>query len=449
MKKGETMIPETILNAVYVTVPYLQVREEGDRINIVNEVLGTSFTGPNRLAAILDFFKKPGTLKELSQAVELEFSEIKTFLENAFIINIDLLFYPVRPSIGEECTISDLIKKEKSGDIVVFGTPFDSASGGQGGARSGPREIRMSFEKYNWPGSGSGINDPFQFDSQPKNRNGKNRARPDNNGSTNQQRILLDYDMQRHYIGGFPKVVDLGNLRNIPGESVRTYGKRIHMITSLIMEIGMLPVLLGGDHSITYFVLQHMLDRHKDLGIIHFDAHPDLWPVYTPQFKYVTHGNPLLIATESKSMKHLLQVGLRITEWLDPANLRNDQRVQYVSARQVQHMTPAKVFEKLPRDIPYYLSFDIDCMSPYFAPETGTPIIGGLNYYQALDLVDFVSRDFQLVGADFVEAAGNRIGNLNHAADVAAHCVFRVFLGRVEFKPLESYVREHPFGKPG
>jgi arginase family enzyme len=106
-------------------------------------------------------------------------------------------------------------------------------------------------------------------------------------------------------------------------------------------------------------------------------------------------------------------------------------------------MSPDKVFEKLPRGIPYYLSFDIDGVSPSFAPETGTPIIGGLTYYQAVELVDYVARNFQLAGVDFVEVGGKSGSRLNQAAGVAARCLFEVLLGKAKFKPLESYLLAH------
>jgi arginase family enzyme len=105
-------------------------------------------------------------------------------------------------------------------------------------------------------------------------------------------------------------------------------------------------------------------------------------------------------------------------------------------------MDPAAVLKGLPRELPYYLSFDVDCMAPELAPETGTPQLGGLGYYQGLELIDALVNHLDFIGADFVEVAGKpELGN--RAASVVFNYVVRFILGKKEHTALET----HQFGE--
>ena len=84
------------------------------------------------------------------------------------------------------------------------------------------------------------------------------------------------------------------------------------------------------------------------------------------------------------------------------------------------------------------MSFDVDCLSPALAPETGTPEIGGLDYYRTLDLMDHLFRSRTIVGADFVEV-GASDGSANRAAEAVARYAASLVLSRAPFAEMDRY----------
>ena len=82
------------------------------------------------------------------------------------------------------------------------------------------------------------------------------------------------------------------------------------------------------------------------------------------------------------NMIRLHQVGLRTMEPILTSRLMSDERITFVSAEEAMAGSVREVFAGLPRDIPYYLSFDVDCLAPSVAPQTGTPEVGGISYYR-------------------------------------------------------------------
>src|SRR5262249_51073530 len=153
------------------------------------------------------------------------------------------------------------------------------------------------------------------------------------------------------------------------------------------------------DHSITWFVLEALVQAHRSIGIIHFDAHTDLGFMRT-----LNHGNVFAFVLERPEIASMLQIGLRgmerVADHVVPAP---DPRLQFISAREVRAGAGLQALANLPKDIGYYLSFDVDCMNVALAPETGTPAMGGLDFDDALEMVDYIARNLSLVGADFVE----------------------------------------------
>jgi len=209
-----------------------------------------------------------------------------------------------------------------------------------------------------------------------------------------------------------------------------------HLIERLLRR-GMIPVTIGGDHSITWYILQVVLDHFPALGIIHFDAHSDLY--FSAMGRRLSHANPFVFALDRPALQVLRQFGLRTIEYVGPqAEPVRDARLTYWSARELQHMTPSEAFAGLPTDIPYYLSFDVDCMDPQLASCTGTPIIGGLSYYQALELLDYAYQRFTFVGADFVEVGASE-KKINHAAEIVATYMARFFVAKEPHQRLETH----------
>lgn len=168
-----------------------------------------------------------------------------------------------------------------------------------------------------------------------------------------------------------------------------------------ILASGATMLSLGGDHFITYPLLRAHAERHgAPLALIHFDAHCDTWPDDEPDS--LNHGTMFYKAVREGLIdpKRSVQVGIRT--WND-----DFMGTHVLGADWVHDKGPQAVAERILEivgDHPTYLTFDIDCLDPAFAPGTGTPVPGGLSSAQALHILRRLVPA-RLVGLDVVEVA--------------------------------------------
>ena len=360
------------------------------------------------VAAVLEAFAEPTELARFQRAHPEVAEELLTLLiRSCFVVPEQELAFlehgflrPTPSPIGPPLAWSDLPEVAQEGAWVVVGAPVDMAAQGTGGARHGPREIRKVVNGSLLEGEGE----------------------------------LVDYDFMRLYSRFVPAVADLGDVEP-DGARMDHVGARLRKAVRELFEHGMRPLVLGGDHSVTHYVLAEAVEQVRAFGIIHFDAHADMGPSST-----LSHANVFGLALERPEVRSILQIGLRGIERVTPFARRVPcPKRSVVSAREANKGAAMRALEQLPRDIPYYLSFDIDCIDGAQARETGTPLYAGLSFELVLELVDHIARTFTLLGADFVEVAGAR-GADNRAATMAAALVQRVLLGDTAFEPLPSDV---------
>ncbi|WP_024304448.1 agmatinase [Pseudogulbenkiania sp. MAI-1] len=168
-----------------------------------------------------------------------------------------------------------------------------------------------------------------------------------------------------------------------------------------ILASGARMLTFGGDHYVTYpLLIAHAEKFGKPLSIIHFDAHCDTWPDDSPDS--LNHGTMFYKAVKDGLIdpKTSVQVGLRT--WNDDFMGINRLDAPWVHDNGAEAAI-ARIKE-IVGDTPTYLTFDIDCLDPAFAPGTGTPVPGGLTTAQALKIVRNLS-DVNLVGMDVVEVS--------------------------------------------
>ena len=416
------LFPESLLDTVHIKLPGCEIIERGEEVLFINRSVGTRLTGNKRQLEMVEFFAQPRRLAELEFEGKADTRALALLIKNAIIADLGLAFSDASPAIGDACPAAEFITAARECDIAVFGTPTDSATSGGSDARTGPEKIRRAF-RYPWRRP--------ETEAQIQDHAGR-KAETDFG-------LMLDIDMRRAYRTR-PRVLDLGDLVCVTGESTASYGARIEWLVEQVLERGARPMILGGDHSITHYALEAFARKHKRFGVIHFDAHHDTYPSFFPG---VTHGNFMLGAIKQSGLERVHQIGLRAPDWApNAAAMIKDRRFSYVSARELQRMRPEDVFLGLPTDIPYYFTFDIDCMAPQVAPDTGTPVPGGMSYYQALDLVDYAANTFELGGFDIVEVGGLvQTTPSSGAADVAARLLFSLLLGHVPYETLETYLR--------
>ena len=174
-----------------------------------------------------------------------------------------------------------------------------------------------------------------------------------------------------------------------PGADARG---RIEEAVGSILDSGRRPLLLGGDHSITYPILRGMRRHHPRLGILHVDAHPDLYHDF--QGDPYSHACPLARIMEEGLADRLVQVGIR--------TMTGHQREQAERfGVEVIEMSAWRDGTPLHFDMPVYLTFDLDAIEPGLAPGVSHREPGGLSVRQALGLIQ--SLDAPLAGADLVE----------------------------------------------
>ena len=186
----------------------------------------------------------------------------------------------------------------------------------------------------------------------------------------------------------------------------------LDMIENFVAEMvehNIMPLGAGGDHLVSLPVLRALAKKHGPLGMVHFDANTDTWDRYFGDCKY-THGTPFRRAIEEGLLdpKRIVQIGIRgglYSETDDDWGLEQGIRVMRMEEFTELGVAGAlKVAREVVGDQATYISFDVDCLDPVFAPGTGTPEIGGLTTVEAQQMVRGL-RGLNLIGADLVEVS--------------------------------------------
>jgi guanidinobutyrase len=249
-------------------------------------------------------------------------------------------------------------------DACFVGVPLDIGTSNRAGARFGPRAIRAE----------SCLLRPYNMAT---------RAAP--------------YDSIQ--------VADIGDV------AINTFNlqKSMDIVTEAydeILEHGCVPLTMGGDHTIVLPILRAMKKKYGALGVVHVDAHAD---VNDTMFgEKIAHGTPFRRAIEEGLIdgNRVAQIGLRGTGYTaEDFDWSRSHGIRVVQAEECWYKSVAPIMDEVRAklgDGPVYLSFDIDGLDPSFAPGTGTPEIGGLTIWQALEIIRGC-RGLDIVGCDLVE----------------------------------------------
>lgn len=187
-----------------------------------------------------------------------------------------------------------------------------------------------------------------------------------------------------------------------------------------VLQLGKIPVLLGGEHSISLGALQAVRKIHGNAGVVQFDAHADLRDSY--EGSRFSHACVMRRALELELP--LFQVGVRSLSYEEELLRRQEKIGRLDAVRIAETGIPEKI---LPEDFPesLYLTIDVDVLDPSIMPATGTPEPGGLDWYQLMKAIGSVLGGRRVVGFDVVELAP--VAGL-HAPDfTAARLIYAVF----------------------
>lgn len=253
-------------------------------------------------------------------------------------------------------------------DMAVLGVPYDLGVGYLSGTRLGPRRIREVSTHY---GRGdAGFYDPEKDDV---------------------------------YLAAPWRIVDCGDADIVTGDIEGSF-ERIEWAVRKIVERGAIPVVMGGDHSITIPVARG-LSGYADLTVVQFDAHLD-WTVGPGRQQY-SNGSPMRRMSEMKHINKMAQIGLR--------GLGSSRKSDFEAARaygsvlipakEANRMTAEELLEKIPASSKYFVTIDIDALDISVAPGTGSPSPGGISYELLNDVLEGITHKGEVVAFDFVEVA--------------------------------------------
>ena len=272
-------------------------------------------------------------------------------------------------------------------DAAVYGIPFDTGTSFRPGARFGPEAIR----------SASALLRPYS--------------------------PAWDVNVVEELA-----IVDYGDLPVAPGDTLETY-RRAEAALEPLVEAGVLPLALGGDHSITLVELRVLARRHGPLALVQLDSHADTWDEYFGQ-KYF-HGTTFLRACEEGLLDAAasVQAGMRGTVY-GPGDLDESRRLGFtvLSTEELRDLGPAGYGELVHERVgerPVFLTFDVDFLDPAVAPGTGTPEIGGFSTAGALAFLRSLAG-LRLAGADVVEVAPAYDGPGQQTALAAANVAWEL-----------------------
>lgn len=159
-----------------------------------------------------------------------------------------------------------------------------------------------------------------------------------------------------------------------------------------ILEPGARPLVLGGDHSITYPVIKAFAQKYEDLTIFHFDAHPDLYDEF--EGNRLSHACPFARIMEARLVKRLVQVGIRTMN-------RHQREQAHRFGVEVVEMRALPAYDSLKAAGPVYISFDMDVLDPAFAPGVSHRESGGMSVREVIAHLHAIRGE--IVGADIVE----------------------------------------------
>jgi agmatinase len=294
-----------------------------------------------------------------------------------------LLSYAGLPWTEEAADLADV-------DVAIVGAPMDDLVSDRPGARFGPRGIRGASLQAG-PSVETGIDPLAEL-----------------------------------------RIVDYGDAPVVPADAVLSHAA-IERTVGEVLAADVLPVVLGGDHSITEPNVRACTAVAGPVGLVHFDTHTDTGTeVYGVE---LSHGTPMYRLVESGVVDpgRYVQIGLR-GYWPGAAEFawQAERGITAFTMSDVRELGIGKVVERTLATVgpgPVFLTVDVDVLDPAFAPATGTPEPGGMTSSDLLWACRTLAAGLELVGADVVEVAPIAIGSADVTALVADRIVREILTG--------------------
>jgi agmatinase len=289
-------------------------------------------------------------------------------------------------------------------DIAVMGAPTDEGSPFMPGSRFGPRGIREHSLRF-------GTRGPGIYDPQSR-------------------RLYLEHEMAHD------RIADAGDAAVLPTNVVDTF-HNITALTRTLLDRGALPVVLGGDHAISFPVVRAF---SEPLHVVHFDAHLDYAPFI--HGLEMTNGHAFRHITRMAHVQSLTQVGirsLRNTQEMLEDSLRDGNRV--VTMEELHDVTERGIVEAIPPNTKVYVSIDVDVLDMPLVPGCVSAEPNGMSYAQLRDTLTALAEHTEVVGFDVVEVNPLLDVPTGITSYLAAHTTIE-FLGRICDQPRWKAARD-------
>ena len=280
-------------------------------------------------------------------------------------------------------------------DIAIMGAPTDEGSPFMPGSRLGSRSIREHSLRF-------GNDGYFDHDSD---------------------KVFLKYELENN------RIVDVGDADVIPADVEGTF-KNITDLTRMVLNSGAIPVVLGGDHAITFPVVRAY---NTPLHVIHFDAHIDYSP-FIHGYKY-TNSHAFRHIHHMDHVKSLTQVGIRSvrnkkSQIEDSENDGN----RVIGMKEFYEMGPNGMSTLVPKEAPVYVSIDIDVLDLPLVPGCVSAEPNGMTYAELRDSLAVLAQHANIIGFDLVEVNPQLDVGTGITSYMGAHTIME-FMGQICDQP--------------
>lgn len=383
-----------------VCPPWLHVvRSDAGEILLEDLSLHCTRTLDPNLASLLEELHEPVAATELTSHEQAGISDnlISQLLRAGLLVESGRpswfgLFAPFQPTF-----LSCPDSEPEGADVCVIGVPCEAHSTTGPGPAEGPAAMRVASAFLS-----------YQTDQ---------RGTPSG---------FFDYDAGQQILRGI-KFTDLGDIHMPRGEAAEAAGLRLSRAVFACRRLGSFPLILGGDHSLTFAAVRGLADT--PISILHLDAHSDI--METEDHLLPSNGSVIRSLLQEEFVRRVVTVGVRGILQIEQRPLREGHVV--VSARRFRELGAAAIAELV--SDPCYVSLDIDVLDPAIAPGTNVPVPSGLTTEELCSIFSAVMRRVKIIGADIVEISPRHDVHMRTArvaVDLSLRLLAEVFAGREE-----------------
>lgn len=255
-------------------------------------------------------------------------------------------------------------------NVVFLGFPYDLSATNKSGSRFAPQYLRNESKAI------------FQYIEKEGTVQGM--------WSRIEQRYILEN----------VRMADCGDIHNVV---YHRNGKEFDYLQQMVRRLvgrSMFPVILGGDHSISIATISGAASALRKIGVIHFDAHDDFGGDTNSKDwrNHCHHGNFMSWIVANENVELIAQIGIR---QLSQEKYEHS-KIKAWSVQAVEQLL-SDIYRSIPNDIPYFITFDVDCLDPCVINSTGTPIPGGFTYMDIIKIIEGICKNYKIIGCDIVE----------------------------------------------